>query len=317
MGDTLDRPFQLRGTATGSRARNDRLVQLLQIFGLIAVLTAGFWLRSLSLGKIAFRFAGWWPWARTATITLYFSDGQSLFPVSRRMPVSNDLASPVLRALLAGPDTRSSLKSWIPSGTEIRSVNLAGGTAQIDLSAAFLNGNIRPELAKTAVIETMTHLPGVNSVALSVEGKPVITSSTRIPLIYYGSANGLVALPVSASGPRAGLDAYLSGPSDTELTGFPPDVRLIAYNYDQTARSLSLNFTYTPSIRELALDKPDRMRLVLLGLIATLTEFPEVRTVQLDFQGQSRLGLGQCSDLLRTPQTRPQLLNDERLLERK
>jgi hypothetical protein len=66
----------------------------------------------------------------------------------------------------------------------------------------------------------------------------------------------------------------------------------------------------------LALDKPERMRLVLLGLIATLTEFPVVRTVQIDFQGQTRLGLGQCSDLLRTPQPRPQLLNDERLLER-
>jgi spore germination protein GerM len=137
-----------------------------------------------------------------------------------------------------------------------------------------------------------------------------------MPLLYYGSANGLVALPVSTSGPRATLNAYLSGPSDSELTGFPPDVRLLGYEYSETNRSLSLNFTYTPSIRTLALDKPDRMRLVLLGLIATLTEFPEVRTVQLDFQGQSRLGLGQCSDLLRTPQPRPQLLNDERLLER-
>jgi spore germination protein GerM len=232
------------------------------------------------------------------------------------MPLSNELPSAVLRALLAGPDTRSSLQSWIPLGVEIRSLNLAGGTARIDLSAAFLEGNTRPDLAKAAVIETMTALPGVSSVALSVEGNPVVTSANRTALLYYASANGLVAVPTSISGPRAAVGAYLSGPGDPELAGFPTDVQLLGYEYAETNRSLSLNFTYTPSIRTLALDRPDRMRLVLLGLIATLTEFPEVRTVQLDFQGQSRLGLGQCSDLLRTPQPRPQLLNDERLLER-
>jgi spore germination protein GerM len=314
-GDTLDRPPQLRRTTVRSRKANDRLARLPQIFGLLAVLAAGFWLRSLSPGKTASPL-GEWPWARTAAVTLYFSDGQSLFPVSRRMPVNTELPSAVLRALLAGPDARSSLKNWIPYGTEIRSFDLAGEVARIDLSDAFLNRNSRPDLAKAAIIETMTALPGVSSVALSVEGKPVATVAARMPLLYFGSANGLVALPVSASGPRAALSAYLSGPGDSELTGFPPDVRLMNYNYDRSKLFLSLNFTYTPSIRTLALDKPERMRLVLLGLIASLTEFPEVRTVQLDFQGQTRLGLGQCSDLLRTPQSRPQLLNDERLLER-
>jgi hypothetical protein len=69
-------------------------------------------------------------------------------------------------------------------------------------------------------------------------------------------------------------------------------------------------------VRTLALEQPDRMRLSLLGLIATLTEFPSVRAVRLDFEGQTRLGLGQCSDLLGAPQPRPALLNDERLLAR-
>jgi spore germination protein GerM len=187
--------------------------------------------------------------------------------------------------------------------------------AHIDLSGAIPDSGGQFDLAKAAILETMTALPGVSSVALSVEGKPLTTSSARMPLLYYGSANGLVALPVSTSGPRATLNAYLSGPDDPELTGFPADVRLLDYDYDGGNQFLSLNFTYTPSIRTLALDKPERMRVVLLGLITTLTEFPEVRTVQLDFQGQTRLGLGQCSDLLRTPQPRPQLLNDERLLE--
>ena len=129
-GDTLDRPLQLRGTTSNSGTANDRLARLPQIFGLLAVLAAGFWLRSLSPGKTPFSFAEW-PWARTATVTLYFSDGQSLFPVSRRVPVNTELPSAVLRALLAGPDARSSLKSWIPYGTEIRSFDLAGEVARI------------------------------------------------------------------------------------------------------------------------------------------------------------------------------------------
>ena len=310
----MDRPIQLRGTTANSRLANVRPARLGQIFVLLALLAAGFWLRSLSLRDAPFRFAAW-PWIRTATATLYFSDGKFLFPVSRPMRLDKDLPSAALHALLAGPDARSSLKSWIPSGTEIRAFSVSGGMTHIDLSGTFLEGS-NPELAKAAVIETLTALPDVRSVAMSVEGKPVATSTNRTPLLYYASASGLVAVPVAISGARMALDAYLSGPSDAELTGFPSDVRLLSYEYAEANRSLSLNFTYTPSIRTLALDKPERMRTVLLGLIATLTEFPDVRTVQLDFQGQTRLGLGQCSDLLRTPQPRPQLLNDERLLDR-
>ena len=143
-----------------------------------------------------------------------------------------------------------------------------------------------------------------------------VDSATRVPLLYYASATGLVAVPVSATTPRAAVATYLAGPTDRSLTGLPADVRLLNYAHDPADGSLSLNFSYTPSVRTLALEHPERMRLLLLGLIASLTEFPSVRTVRLDFEGQTRLGLGQCSDLLRTPQPRPELLNDERLLGR-
>ena len=95
----------------------------------------------------------------------------------------------------------------------------------------------------------------------------------------------------------------------------PSDVRLLAYDYHAADRLLSIGFTYTSAVRTLAIEHPERMRMLLLGLIASLTEFPEVRAVRLDFGGQSRLGLGECSDLLRSPQPRPALLNDERLLD--
>jgi spore germination protein GerM len=257
--------------------------------------------------------ADWWPW-KTTTVTLYFSDGRFLFPVSRRMPTNDDLPRAALQALLAGPSADSGLTNPVPPGVQIRSLQVVGGVAQVALSGAFLADQSDTQEAQTAVVETLTALPGVTEVALSIEGKPLAGPTRRTPLLYYGSANGLVATPVSATGPRDAVTAFLSGSPDAQLTGLPRDVRLLAYEYDPADGLLSLNFSYTPSIRALALEQPERMRLLLLGLIAGLTEFPEVRAVRLDFEGRTRLGMGQCSDLLRTPQPRPALLNDERLL---
>lgn len=254
-----------------------------------------------------------WPWTTTTMVTLYFSDGPFLFPVSRRMRSNDDLPHAALQALVAGPSAAGRLKNPIPPGVEIRSFRIADGVAYIDLSALPDQHTARHS-AETAIVETLTALRGVTSVELSVEGKIAAESARRVPLLYFASANGLVAIPIMVMKPRDALEQYLSGPSTPELTGLPPDVRLLAYDYNPADGLLSLKFSYTPSVRALAMDRPDRMRTVLLGLIASLTEFSEVRAVQLDFGGQTRLGLGQCSDLLRTPQPRPTLLNDERLL---
>ncbi|MBI2817978.1 MAG: aminotransferase class V-fold PLP-dependent enzyme [Acidobacteria bacterium] len=253
--------------------------------------------------KVASNLPVRWPWTAT-TVTLYFADGKFFVPVSRRMPTNDDLPRAVLKALLVGPSAGSGLKNPIPPGVAIRSFKLGGGVAQVDLSAAMLIDHGETH-AETAIIETMTALPGVTSVSLSVEGKSVLESAKRVPLLYYASANGLVAVPVSVTDPHAALNEYLSGPPDPELTGLPPDVRLLTYQHDPVNGLLSLNFTYTPSLHALAMERSERMRTALLGLIAGLTEFPQVRAVQLDFEGHTRLGLGQCSDLLRTPQPRP------------
>ena len=254
-----------------------------------------------------------WPWRTSATVTLYFSDGQFLFPVSRRIPAHDDLPRGILQALLIGPSVASGLTSSLPRGVEIRSFKVAGGVAQIDLSAG--ERGLTQE-AETAIVETMTALSGVNSVTLSLEGKPVTDLAKRRPLLYYASANGLVAVPVADTTPRAAINTYLAGPPDPRLSGLPADVRLLKYEYNPAVGLVSLNFSYTPSVRALALDHPERVRFVLLGVVASLTEFAGVQAVQLDFEGRTRLGLGQCSDLLRAPQPRPELLNDERLLGR-
>ena len=282
------------------------------------ILGAGFWLRTLQ----PLHLMAAWPWTGTTVVTLYFLDGGSdrtrptdppyLFPLSRHMPAGAELSRAAVEALLAGPPAGSRLRNALPPGITLRSIDVSNGIARVDLSGPPERLRDSPG-STTALVATLTGLPGVSSAALSIDGAPIDTP-VRMALLYYPSADGLVATPTPASGPRATLEAFLAGPANPALTGMPPDARLVDYAFDADSGQASLAFAYTPSVRTLALERPDRMRFLLLGLIATLTGYPEVRSVRLDFGGQSRLGLGECSDLLRTPQPRPALLNDERLL---
>ena len=278
----------------------------------LALFGGGWWLRSRPLrqqyGNVK---------AQEVT-TLFFPDGPFLVPVSRRLGRGAS-ARLVLDNLLAGPSKQSGLLNPFHSHLEIRALEIRDGIAQLDLTTN-LPGDL-DEPARRALVATLTGLPDITSVAIRVNGQssganiPSIPMR-RTPLAYYASPNGLVAVASTASSPRQMITGYLQGPPSTTLTGLPSDVQLIAYKYDAVARAVWLNLTYRPSLRTLALEQPDRMRFVLLGIIASLTEFPEVATVELNFEGKTRLGVGQCSDLLRTPQRRPELLNDERLLSR-
>jgi spore germination protein GerM len=279
-----------------------------------AAIAGGIWVRTLSPGSLLPAAVNPFAWRSQPTVNLYFVDGAFLFPVSHRLPSDEHLPRTVLDALLAGPRRSARLKSAIPPDVAIRSFAVIEGTARIDLSRRLGQGG-GEQMALAAITETMTRVPGIRSVAVSVQGIPLAASASRTPQLYFPSADGLVAVPSKATGARAALDAYLSGPPAPEMTGVPSDVRVLAYDYDAADRVLSIGFSYTPAVRALALEKPERTRMLLLGLIASLTEFPEVRAVRLDFGGQSRLGLGECSDLLRSPQPRPALLNDERLLD--
>ena len=83
--------------------------------------------------KVAPGLAAAWPWGTTTTATLYFVDGRFLFPVSRRMPASDDLPRAALEALLAGPSAGSGLTSPIPPGVEIRSFKRRHGACSVSV----------------------------------------------------------------------------------------------------------------------------------------------------------------------------------------
>jgi len=281
------------------------------VLAVAVVIAGGLWLRALPAGSLL--AAGLFRWPTGTTVNLFFPDGRFLFPVSRRFQADEQLPRGVLEALLAGPHAPARLQNTFPPGIEIRAFSVVDGVATINLSRDLGHGS-DAQRGLAAITATLTRLPGVTSVTVSVQGRPVMTRAPRTPLLYFAAAEGLIAVPTDASDARAAMAAYLSGPPAADMTGVPADVRLL--NYDvASGGQLSLGFAYTSSMRALALEQPGRTRLLLLGLIASLTDFPAVNSVRIDFGGQSRLGLGECSDLLRSPQHRPALLNDERLLD--
>ena len=276
------------------------------------VVATGVWLRSLPASGVG-PVAAWWTGSARETQTVYFYDGPLLVPVSRRLDARSDAPRAALEALLSGPPADTGLHTAIPLDVDVRSLTVSNGTATVDLTSAFL-GASDAGAANAVVVQTLATVPGVRDVEILVEGRPHLSRTRRTPLAYYASLRGLAAEPLGAASPREAVDRYLQGPVSADLVGLPRDVTLLGIDVDAGEGLVSLRLRYTPAVRTLAIERPDTMRTVLLGLVATLTELPGVRWVRLDFEGHSQLGLGQCSDLLRTRQGRPRLLNDERLL---
>ncbi len=294
-----------------SSAPNRRLWPLLIV---VSVLVTGLVARVLFMDSsgLTSTLSEWLPWLRGMPVTLYFGDGRFMVPVSRNLSGDADSPQTLVEAMLAGPDKRSGLVSLIPDGTTIRDLSVEAGLATLDLSSELLQGDLQP--AALALTWSLLSWPGIQRVQILAEGAPLTLSSQSATPLFFVHNHRLVAVPTTASTPRAALDAYLDDPPAPDLVGLPSDVGLVSYGFNEANGLLALNFTYTQSLREYAVANPDSMRRVLIGLIAMLTAFPEVKAVTLDFEGHSQLGLGQCANLLRAPQTRPEVLNDARLL---
>lgn len=254
-------------------------------------------------------------WFHRTPVTLYYTDSASnnFEPVSYSLAGNADNPRMLFKLFSKWPQGVRGMLPPLPDGTEIRSLSLEGGQLQLELSEHFLQANL--PLAVPALWHTMKSLPDVQNVHVTVAGKPLTmpSSNTRMLYFYSLSKSRLVSLPANASSHRQALEMYLQGPSDNKLIGLPADVQMLNYEFDPIRNSVRLNFNFTSSLRRLGTEHPESTRSLLLGLIATLTQFREIETVTLEFDGHSRLGLGNCANLIGTPQTRPMVLNDERL----
>ncbi|MER5450210.1 GerMN domain-containing protein [Streptomyces sp. NPDC002764] len=113
---------------------------------------------------------------RIRTAVYFLHDGKvSAVPRTVTAPAT---ATAAVRALLSGPsrfEGHRGRTTAVPSGTELRSVDVQGRLATVDLSDRFLDGGGGPLLrARVAqVVFTLTRFPTVRKVAVEIEGKPV------------------------------------------------------------------------------------------------------------------------------------------------
>jgi lipoprotein-anchoring transpeptidase ErfK/SrfK len=152
------------------------------------------------------------------TVRIYFTSGEQLAPVVRRVPSSADPVTAALRWLLAGPtagERRSALDSAIPSGTQLRSVTVDDGMATIVLDGRFTTGaGTTRALASAAysvrlaqVTFTATAVPGIRRAQVSAAGMKTVLLSRAD---FFG--------PGSAAAPTP----TLSGPESTAGLGPTP-----------------------------------------------------------------------------------------------
>jgi L,D-transpeptidase-like protein/sporulation and spore germination protein/putative peptidoglycan binding protein len=98
----------------------------------------------------------------------YFVLGKQLVGV----PIVALIPRGAVTNLLAGPRTRSDLRTFVPKGTRVLHASRSGSTATVDLSAVFATGRLEWRRARLAqLVYTVTSLRGVRSVAVLVGGE--------------------------------------------------------------------------------------------------------------------------------------------------
>jgi len=111
----------------------------------------------------------------TVSFQVWFADGKKLAPAIATIETTPRVGSASLDALIEGPAGAGDLTSAIPDGTTVKSLNIAGGTATVDLSSEFEAGSGIPSMGMRLgqLTFTLTQFPTVKRVVLEVEGEQV------------------------------------------------------------------------------------------------------------------------------------------------
>jgi hypothetical protein len=105
---------------------------------------------------------------------VFLTQGEGLKIVQRQ--VAQRTVTAVVTALLKGPttaETKTDIRSEVPTATRLRRVTTNGGIATIDLTRPFVEGTNKDSLEARLVqlVYTATGVPGVTGVRLWIDGK--------------------------------------------------------------------------------------------------------------------------------------------------
>ena len=123
----------------------------------------------------------------TAELTLYFANqkGNKLLPEVREVHYSSNISMEklVMEHLLEGPKDRH-MQSAIPEGTKLMNVSVSEGVCYVSLDENFLNQNYNIEEAVViySIVNSLSELPNINKVQISVKGDTSISYRDAFPL---------------------------------------------------------------------------------------------------------------------------------------
>lgn len=113
--------------------------------------------------------------SKQATLTLYFSsaDGTYLVQETRDVHYSTNISMEklIMEQLIEGPKKKGAT-STIPSDTKIITISIADGICYVNLDNNFKNQNqeITEEVVLYSIVNSLTELPGVTKVQISING---------------------------------------------------------------------------------------------------------------------------------------------------
>jgi Sporulation and spore germination/L,D-transpeptidase catalytic domain/Putative peptidoglycan binding domain len=118
-------------------------------------------------------------------LPVYFVQGEQLAGVARQGSSPLD----AVQRLIAGPtraEVSRGFRTYVPSGTRVRSVKVRRGVATVDLNERFASGRDRGSLLArlSQLVRTLTGLQGATKVQLLVNGK---VAAARFPGVSTGA----------------------------------------------------------------------------------------------------------------------------------
>jgi hypothetical protein len=169
--------------------------------------------------------------ARRIGLETWFTRQGKLFVTERGVPATVSVGRVALDRMLAGPSATeyaAGLRSQIPAGTALRGLNIAAGTATVDLSSSF-GAAASPSTTRlriAQVVYTLAQFPTVTRVRFEINGQAVTSiggipvRGPQTPAMYSGYLpaiivqnpviGGQVTSPVTVSGTADVFEATVS-----------------------------------------------------------------------------------------------------------
>jgi hypothetical protein len=191
------------------------------------------------------------PPATKATVTyqVWFTEGDSLYVVSRTEKATRRVGTAALEALLDGPDSfeaESGVGTAVPQGSQLLGLTIDNGIASVDLTSEFESGggSFSMFMRLAQVVCTLDQFPTVKGVLFKLDGEPVDVFSGEGLILDHPVGCGdyedfmpVILVTSPTAGTRIGNPVTIQGNANVFEANVT--VRILDENDDEIARTFT------------------------------------------------------------------------------